>query len=393
MQKRILICHGNRKDLPPHHTARMTSTETLSLYTLDRNFSGRLPPFPGDYTPNALYLLHPRQRAEVWKREHQEKLLDSILRGRYVPPIIVHEVIENNAPRRYILDGGNRISAVRRILMGTIRALTADERRAVESYTIAVVVLRNLDPAEIREQFRLLNRVVKVTDGHLYYMSREDSPLIDYACRLMEGEHPLRERIATLFGEAVLQDTASRGNLANLVALFAGAQYGLGPRTATGKYPQCHITRSFDINSDILNADVNEDLIVTRMRICCSVFERADVLHPMGDARVRKGEFNVGKYLAVILYDLVTGRDPMAVVDKWGQAVANARAGDATMLNATTMKGAQNLNYRKMSQISFQVDFALENHRMPTEAEIREWKERGGDAASVDEEDEDEDVE
>jgi hypothetical protein len=371
----------------------MTSTETLSIYTLDRNFSGRSDAgFPGTYNPTALYLLHPRQRAEVWKREHQEKLLDSMLYGRYVPPIIVHEVIENNAPRRYILDGGNRMSAVRRILLGSVRELTTDEQRTVESYTIAVVVLRNLDASEIREQFRLLNRVVKVTDGHLYHMSREDSPLIDYACRLMEGAHPLRERIESLFGESVLQDTGSRGTLANLVALFAGAQHGLGPRTATGKYTQCHITRSFDTNSDILNHPVNEDLIEMRMRICFSVFERANELHPITDARVRKGEFNVGKYLSVVLYDLVSGRDPLATVEKWSRAVASARTGIDMMLNATTMKGAQNLNYRKMSQISFQVDFVLANGRMPTDTEIRDWKDRTGETATVDEDDEEDNM-
>lgn len=370
---------------------KMAEPITLALRDLDRQFSGRNERgFPGDYNPDALYLLHPRQRAEVWKREHQEKLLESVLLGRYIPPIIVHEVIENNTLRRYILDGGNRISAVRRILRETIRPLSADEMRRVESYTIMVIVLRGLDAAAIREQFRLLNRVVRVTDGHLYFMSREDSPLIDYACRLMDGEHPLRASVTELFGEGVLQDIDSRGNLANLMALLAGAQHGLGPRTATGKYPQCHITRSFDINCDILAVPVNEALIETRLRVCFAAFEQADVLQPMPDARVRKGEFNVGKYLGVMLYDLAIGRDPMAVVAKWSRAIANVRGGDETMANAITMKGAQNLNHRKMSQISFQVEFALEHRRMPNEVELREWRERAGENDTVDE-DEDSD--
>lgn len=358
----------------------MADNIQISLRALNESFSGRNEAnFPGGYHPERVYCLHPRQRAEVWRQEHRMKLLESILLGRYIPPIIVHEVIENNRIRRDILDGGNRVSAVRRILASD---LTPDQRYRVESYVINIVVLRGLDAFGIREQFRLLNKSVRVTDGHLYYMSREDSPLVDYACRLMETEdHPLRSRVVELFSENVLQDTDSRGGLANIIALLAGAQYGVG-----------HITRSFDINGDILTEPLNAHAIETTLRIAFSAVARANEMSPIQDWRVRKGEFNIGKYLGVILYDLAIGREPVATIDKWGTIIARVRGGSADALNAVTMKGAQNLNARKMSQISFQVDFFLEHGVLATDAQIRDWKMRRGDAQSVIDDDSDEDI-
>jgi hypothetical protein len=356
----------------------MADNIQISLRTLNESFSGRNEAnFPGGYYPERMYCLHPRQRAEVWRDEHRMKLRESILLGRYIPPIIVHEVIENNRIRRDILDGGNRVSAVRRILSSD---LTPEQRYRVESYVINIVVLRGLDAFGIREQFRLLNKSVRVTDGHLYFMSREDSPLVEYSCRLMEMEdHPLRSRVTELFSDSVFQDTNSRGGLANIVALVAGAQHGVG-----------HITRSFDINGDILNEPLNTHSIETTLRIAFSAIARANELTPIQDGRVRKGEFNVGKYLGVILYDLATGREPVSTIDKWGTIIARVRDGNADALNAVTMKGAQNLNARKMSQISFQVDFFLEHGVLPTEAQIQDWKMRRGDAQSVDDDSDEE---
>jgi hypothetical protein len=354
----------------------MSDTISVSLFVLDAAFTGRdIPSFPGGYVPERLYRLHRRQRADVWKHEHRLKLLDSILRGRYIPPIITHETVEGREIHRDILDGGNRISAIRRILEGEVRLLTDEERRTVERYMITVVVLRNLTPTDIRIQFRLLNRVVRVSAGHLYHMSAEDSPLVVYAYSLMnEGDSPLRLRILELFGENALKDNASRGGLENVVALCAGAQHGV-----------THLTRSFDINEDILSLPLNRDLIETRLGLAFTAIERANALMPVGwvaDGRVMKGEFNIGRYLAAILYDLLPhgtlgeiGYEPAppntdVVLTKWARIIAEARQEVPGALLAVTVPGAQNLNGRKLRKISRQVDFYLANGRMPTDREL-----------------------
>jgi len=379
----------------------MSDQVPVTLYALNRDFTGRdTPHFPGGYDPSRRYRLHRRQRAEVWKHEHRAKLLESILHCRYIPPIIAHEVVDNGRVHCDILDGGNRISAIRRILEGGEFVLTEENRRAVERYTITVVVLRNLSPQEIRIQFRLLNRVVRVSHGHLYHMSAEDSPLVTYAYDIMTNpQNPLRPRILELFSQSVLTDTASKGTLESVVALCAGAQHG-----------PCHITRSFDINEPVLALPVNPELIETRVGLACTAIARANAEMPadwVQDGRVARGEFNIGRYLGAILYDLLphgtpgeptyepAPADTDVVLAKWARVIARARQGEPGALLAVTVKGAQNLNPRKLRKISKQVDFFLAHGRMPTEPELAELVRvvaPGADPEESEEDSEDEEV-
>jgi hypothetical protein len=375
-------------------------TETITLFDLNARFTGRnVPGFPGDYHPDRLYRIHPRNRAEVWKREDRQKLLESIVRRRYIPPIITHEVVDNSRIHRDILDGGNRVSAIRRILHGGEFELSEEDRRAVERYQIVVVVLRDLSPNEIRTQFRLLNRVVKVSHGVLYHMSTEDSPIITYAADIMANpENPLRPRILDLFSPTVLADNASRGTLANVVAMCAAAQHGVH-----------HITTSFDVNESILTDRIDQQLVETRLGLVFTAIARANDRMPVGwvvDARVAKGEFNVGRYIGVILYDLmphgVPGQasyepapvDTDTVLNKWARLIADVRQGIPVATLAVTVPGAQNLTVRKLRKISKQVDFYLRQNRMPTETELADIMRApvGGDADSVRDDDDEESV-
>ena len=378
----------------------MSDQVPVCLYDLNTAFTGRdTPGFPGGYDPARLYRLHRRQRAEVWKHEHRAKLLESILHRRYIPPIITHETVDAGEIHRDILDGGNRISAVRRILEGGEFELNEADRRAVERYTLIVVVLRNLSPQEIRIQFRLLNRVVRVSPGHLYHMSAEDSPLVTYAYDMMTNpDNALRHRILELFTENALKDNARKGTLENVIALCAGAQHGVA-----------HLTRSFDINEPILSAPTNQELIETRLGLAFTAIERANARMPGGwvaDGRVMKGEFNANRYLAAILYDLLphgtagqVGYEPAptntdAVLAKWARIIAEARQelpGSQAKLAVedAARKGKSQSGLRKVSK---QVEFYLAHRRMPTESELADLVRAVAIVEDSEEDDEEEDA-
>jgi hypothetical protein len=366
------------------------TTLTVSLHTLDTNFTGRnTPGFPGGYDPTRQYRLHPRNRAEVWKTKHRRDLLQSILSGRYIPAIIVNRVNGDRlAPVYEILDGGNRVSAIRRILRGGEIPLTAEQRLVVQTATIEVKVLDGMTPEQIRDQFRLLNRSVRVSHGHLYHMSEADSPLVRFAAAIIANvENPLRVQIIDLFTPNAVVDNASKGCLENVVAMCAGAQHGEG-----------HLSKSFDVNESILREPVNEQLIVSRLNAAFEVFRRANARQPMEDARIKKGNFNVGRYLAGILYDLMphgtvgqpayerAPEDIEPVLSKWSRIIAAIHAGDAASpiaLAAVTVPGANNINPRKLRKMSKQVGFYLEHNRMPNADEMREMLTIGGDDAST----------
>lgn len=376
-----------------------SSNLTVSLYNLDLNFTGRdTPGFPGDYDPSKRYRLHPRNRAEVWKRHHRASLLESILLGRYIPPIIVNRTEVDGRPVYDILDGGNRVSAIRRILRGGEFELTAEQRQTVLSSTIEVVVLDDMTAEEIRVLFRLLNRSVRVSNGHLYHMSAEDSALIRYAYDIMTNvENPLHVMIVALFGQNALVDSASKGVLENLVALCAGAMHG-----------ERHLSRAFDVNEPILRLPIDEARIQERLSLAFEVFRRANAIQPMEDARIKKGNFNVGRYLAGILYDLlphgaVGGAayepapvDVEPVLTKWARIIAAVHANDAATPIATaavTVPGANNINPRKLRKMSKQVDFYLANHRLPNADELRIMLAVAQDADSATESGDDEEDE
>lgn len=372
-------------------------TINISIYQLNQNFTGRdTPGFPGGYDPTRSYRLHPRQRAEVWKYKHRESLLESIRVGRYIPPIIVNRVMLPSGKFVYdILDGGNRVSAFRRILDGGEFVLTDEERLVVNTATIEIVVLDGMTAEEIRKQFIVLNRSVRVSHGHLYHMSAEDSPIVRYAISIItDVDHPLHAVIVGLFTQNALTDSAAKGVLENVVALCAGAQYG-----------EKHLTKSFDINEPILHGPVNADLINERLGHAFDVFRRANLLQPMEDGRKKRGNFSVGRYLGGIIYDLLPHGTPGTasyeaaptniepILQKWARVIAAIHAEDLASdmaLLATTVPGANNINPRKLRKMSKQVEFYLAYGRVPSAVELRDLVAHTvGDDASTESDDDD----
>lgn len=118
-----------------------TNTETIqtTISQLNRDFAGQYE--TNGYDETKLLHIH---RDFVWNTEMQNNLLDSILKGYHIPPIICLSQMYEGMERREIIDGGNRINTIRRILNNELRELTSDERQQIEAFGIELVVTRNL---------------------------------------------------------------------------------------------------------------------------------------------------------------------------------------------------------------------------------------------------------
>jgi hypothetical protein len=342
-------------------TLRTENIQT-TVSQLNADFAGRRD--TDGYDESRLIHIHRRNRAFVWDKEMQLRCLDSMLKGYYIPPIICCSVIRDGRERREIMEGGNRVTTFRRILNGDVRQLTLEEQRTVEAHPITLVVMRNLSPQQQRQMFRRLNKNVKVSDGQLFAMSIDDSPLVVEANALLyDDNHPLRDAMTTLFFESRLGDTSAQNNLSNAVALVSGAANGVH-----------FIARSFNVQEVKVEdqTPISRAHVVSILGAAFEIFRIANRSAPLTDKRRMKGQFNVGKWLGAMLYDLLMNPDnTRQVQDKWANYILRVRREDDPRAEeASSLASRPHLTADVLKKISTMVDIYLRENRIATELEM-----------------------
>lgn len=122
------------------------------------------------------------QRGEVWSELKQQRLIDSILRDWQIPP--VHIVIDPETDRQFVLDGQQRLVAIREFVAGRLSidgsiephsarlsalngirydGLPDDIRRKFDRYSIRVFYIYDYSPEEPGELFFRLNQNSSLT--------------------------------------------------------------------------------------------------------------------------------------------------------------------------------------------------------------------------------------
>ena len=310
----------------------------------------------------------------------QKALLDSILMGYYIPPIICSSIIVGHAERREVMEGGNRITTFRKILNGEVkpfvngsngdvRPLTDQERQRVESHSITLVVMRNLQPKDQRIMFRRLNKNVKVTDGQLYSMSEEDSPLVKEAIAfLKEPSYPLRDKITAHFFAPPLKEDddlrkdLGKSNLENAIAILSGAIYGVK-----------HISKLYNIQEEKIESQepIRRETIVHVIGFILEIFDMAEQQQPLQDKRKLRGQWGVGKWVGAILYDYHTNQgETRRIQDKWANYITAVRREEDGAEQASKLGGAQNLIATRYKKICTKVDIYLKERRVATDEEL-----------------------
>lgn len=338
------------------------STENIqtTISQLNRDFSGRRE--SPDYDEHKLVHIHRRNRPFVWNKDMQVKLLDSILKGYYIPPIICSSRIVGFAERREVMEGGNRVTTFRKILSEEVRPLTPYERQRVEAHPITLVVMRGLTAQDQRIMFRRLNKNVKVSDGQLYSMSEEDSPLVKEALAFLNDDHyPLREKITTHFFDTRNADNDGKSHLENVIALLSGAIYGVN-----------FITKSYNIQEPKIESQelIDRTKIVNVLDSILEIFTMADEQHPLQDGRKRRGQWSVGKWLGAILYDILTHQETRIIQVKWSNYIVAVRRDEEGSEEAAKLGGAQNLTASRYKKICTKVDIYLRDRRIATDVEL-----------------------
>lgn len=341
------------------------STENIqtTISQLNRDFSGRRE--SPDYNENKLVHIHRRNRPFVWNKDMQVRLLDSILKGYYIPPIICSSRIMGYTERREVMEGGNRITTFRRILNEELRPLTSQERQRVEAHPITLVVMRGLTAYDQRIMFRRLNKNVKVSDGQLYSMSEDDSPLVREALAFLnDDQYPLRDKITEHFFDTRHADNDGKSHLENVIALLSGTIHGVN-----------FITKSYNVQEPKIESQepINRDLIIHVIGSILEIFAMADQQHPLQDKRKRRGQWSVGKWLGAILYDCLTHQgETRRIQEKWASYIVAVRRDEEGAKQATELGGAKNLTASHYKKVCTKVDIYLRDHRIATDEELKQ---------------------
>ncbi|SEO58249.1 Protein of unknown function DUF262 [Methylobacterium sp. ap11] len=122
------------------------------------------------------------QRGEVWTVNKKKKLIDSVLRNWYIPPI--HTIVIPGTHKQDVLDGQQRLAAIRDFaqnlfsvdgyiapvsneisqLDGLFYAqLPADIRRIFDNFTLRIIRISDYAPEEPGELFYRLNTLTSIT--------------------------------------------------------------------------------------------------------------------------------------------------------------------------------------------------------------------------------------
>jgi hypothetical protein len=122
------------------------------------------------------------QRGEVWSESKKRRLIDTILRNWHIPPI--HVIDRPDTHKQEVLDGQQRLAAIRDFVDGVIRVdgkvepysseiaaadnctyetLPPNLRRRFDRFTLRVFSITDFDPSEPGELFFRLNQPVSLT--------------------------------------------------------------------------------------------------------------------------------------------------------------------------------------------------------------------------------------
>lgn len=175
------------------------------------------------------------QRGEVWSIAKRRLLIDSVLRGWYIPP--VHLIFDEGSGRDLVLDGQQRLTSVMEFFAGALRIdgkteprnssieqfnamyyfdLPMEIKKSVRRFPLTVITLRDYTPSEPRELFFRLNQHVPLTPSEkrnsLYGPARDQVRLL--VQELTEEGLLSRESVGFANGRLGYDDVMARFGLA-----------------------------------------------------------------------------------------------------------------------------------------------------------------------------------
>ena len=177
-----------------------------------------------------LYPAHYQRNANCWDTKKQERLIDSMIRGKCIPEVLVRELTNG---KWTLEDGLQRLTAIMNFLNGKITwngkkysEITIQEKQRFNTYSLPIQKYHGATDEEAVEMFMDRQDGSPLNTGEKENAIGEFSDVIRYTIEtLMSKDAPLFERGKKIWGER-LNDDKRHENLANAVALVLGCAFG-----------------------------------------------------------------------------------------------------------------------------------------------------------------------
>ncbi|WIE62769.1 DUF262 domain-containing protein [Curtobacterium sp. MCLR17_032] len=170
------------------------------------------------------------QRGEVWDSKRRQRLVDTVLRGWYVPAV---HIVRSPEGEEEVLDGQQRLAAIRAFfddkvrIDGTIEPqdpnikqlhglkysqLPEQKRRAVNRFVLQTITLTDYSPEEPNELFFRLNQAYNLTPPEKRNALRGDArdQVKALVTRLTENGLLTRDKIGFSNGRLAYDDIVAR---------------------------------------------------------------------------------------------------------------------------------------------------------------------------------------
>jgi hypothetical protein len=264
------------------------------------------------------------QRPEIWSKSRQQGLVNTIMQGRPMPPLIIRETIDRGERIRWLEDGQQRYMSMRNFYENKFsykntlyKDFSENDRVKFLTYKIPILTYENATIEETIEMFDNFQNGVPLTPGQRFH-ARLDTPLVKYAReRLLTPDKHFYGRAAAVWGaHQSNSDTKTKRVLMNAMAIAGGVAYGAD-----------HVTTSYDILGPLLNQPFDVKQADSLLDKLLQVYERAADENRPFTPDEKKAHWPVGELTGYILASLI-GNPTDDIITKWATYVKSARDKD-----------------------------------------------------------------
>ena len=269
------------------------------------------------------------QRPEMWKVPRQVKLIETVMAGRPMPPLIFRDTIHEGARVRWLEDGQQRYISMKKFQENRIslpngqfyRDFDENERIRFQTYKLFVLRYENATQQETIDIFDTFQNGVPLSPGQRFH-ARLETPLVKYAReRLLTPEMHFYQRAANVWGpHRAADDTKTKRILMNAMAIAGGLAHGVEFITTSYDTLGPRLTEVFDVAA----ADRILDKVL-------AVYEAADTRHDITIVNKKK-QWDVGKITGYILYSFLQYPDRIAESSaRWTNYIVDVRQGQDSL--------------------------------------------------------------